>query len=119
MKHVDTLLQEGAIKLERETGRGVRDIDSTIFERPIHKGFNVDFDGDSPHYMAMDRQARLTMRQQLRRDFNNMSMAKKNKVRKIRRQAKGAVDLGAIAMVKNQLPLHHNSKLIFDSRLVK
>lgn len=116
MKHTDTLLQEGAIKLERESGKGyVRDINADYLPRSL----NADFDGDDFHYMGMERQARLTERQKLRRAFQNKSLTKKNAVRKIRREVKKATDRAGLRMAKNMVPMHPDTKLIFDSRLVK
>lgn len=119
MDHMNTLLQEGAMKLEREQGRGVRDINADIFPRPS-RSLNVDYEGDTFHYMGMERQARLTNRQKLRRVFNSASMAKKNAIRKIRKELKKVGGNAAKQMVKNMKPMHLNDMALkFDSRLSK
>lgn len=117
MDHFNTLLQEGAVKLQREQGRGVRDIESDIFPR---RSLNIDYEGDTLHYMGMERQARLTNRQKLRRVFHNASMAKKNAIRKIRKELKKVGGNAAKQMVKNMKPMHlDDMALKFDNRLRK
>jgi len=92
-----TELQEGAMKLQRETTGQVRDVESNIFARPSLVSFGANFDGDTPSHAPMLKFTKSrTLRIRLRRKFNNMSISNKNSVRKFRKDlAKAAKYLAA------------------------
>lgn len=106
---IPTLL-EAALKLqEAEKGFGaVRDIESDIFQRPFHTSPQADFDGDTPHG-DMPFVDRVSKRRRLLRQFNNMSLTEKNKIRRIRKKlSKASVVSARIASTlrRNMKKLH-------------
>lgn len=109
-------LLTGAMRLHEELGKPFpRDIESDIFPRPS-RAPTADFDGDTFNYMP---EPKLSRAERARRKFNSMSLTAKNKVRKIRKSLKSATSRSSAVMSKNMLPLHPDTRLIFDSRLVK
>lgn len=112
----DKDLLTGAMRLHEELGKPFpRDIESDIFPHP-GRAPTADFDGDTFNYMS---EPKLSRAERARRKFNSMSLTAKNKVRKIRKSLKVATGRSTAVMLKNMTPLHPNTKLIFDSRLVK
>lgn len=85
-----TELQEGAMKLQRETKGYVRDVESNIFAQSSLVSFNANFDGDTPSY-SMPKVPKLLQRLRPRREFNNMSLTKKKAVRELRKSLAKAV----------------------------
>lgn len=82
-------LLTAALRLDKETGHGyVRDIESDIFPRPT-RAPTADFDGDTFNY-EQPKAPRLPLGELQRRIFNNMSLTRKNRVRKLQRLLKNA-----------------------------
>jgi hypothetical protein len=84
----DNDLLVGAMRLKEESGKPFpRDIESDIFQRPLRSP-QADYDGDTPSFEMPKPQLPRDIR--LRRKFNSMSLAAKNKVRKLKRSLKNA-----------------------------
>lgn len=83
------------MRLQRETTGHVRDVESDIFSRPPMIALGVDYDGDTPSYDA-PRVPKLYQGIRLRREFNNMSLRKKNAVRKLRKNLEKAAKYLAV-----------------------
>ncbi|MNB61052.1 hypothetical protein D3C87_1017540 [compost metagenome] len=95
---------EMAMKLRQhdEMGGHPRDIESDIFQRP--KTLNADFEGDMIYQVPTPKNR--TVRVVMRRKFNNMSMQKKNLVRKIQKKLSHASKSSAMQMIRNMKKLH-------------
>lgn len=91
---------------EEQHGGHVRDVQADIFERPFHyRPTTADFDGDTPYGDNTPRH-KLPTRVRMLREFNNMSLAVKNKVRKLQRKLFPVVKAATSILNRNMKKLH-------------
>lgn len=89
--NLDTLQMAVRLRLEEEKGGHVRDIEANIFPQP-KRSFNADYEGDTFYHLELPK-PRLPLGELGRRTFNNMSLTRKNSVRKIQKKLNAVAKL--------------------------
>lgn len=101
-------LLEMSLRLHEEEQHGghVRDVQADIYERPYHsRPITADFDGDTPFGDSVP-QHKLPTRVRMLREFNNMSLTVKNKVRKLQRKLFPVVKAATTILNRNMKKMH-------------
>ncbi|MNC20911.1 hypothetical protein D3C75_688780 [compost metagenome] len=77
----------------------------TMAVRLRRHSFNVDYEGDTLNYTELPK-PRLPLGTRLRRKFNNLSLTRKNTVRKVQKRLNETAKRGAAVMHRNMRKLH-------------